>query len=120
MIRSLALALAFLAFAPTALPQPQLSRAERKERVKNLSEAYRQFLLDVQPIMLPAEETAFLVLDSDAQRDVFIAAFWQRHAPAGVPGDAFRVRYYELIEEGALETTGGPYPVLRLPSRTAA
>ncbi len=29
-------------------------------------------------------------------------------------------RVDELIEEGALETTGGPYPVLRLPSRTAA
>jgi ATP-dependent DNA helicase RecQ len=29
-------------------------------------------------------------------------------------------RVDELIHDGALETTGGPYPVLRLPSRTAA
>ncbi len=29
-------------------------------------------------------------------------------------------RVDELIEDGALETTGGPYPVLRLPARTAA
>jgi VWFA-related protein len=97
----LLLLLAALAFAPAAFPQPQLSRAERKERVKNLSEAYRQFLLDVAPIIQKSEETAFLALGSDAQRDIFIDAFWQRHAPPGVPGEAFRARYYELIEEAA-------------------
>ena len=29
-------------------------------------------------------------------------------------------RVDELIEAGRLETTGGPYPVLRLPARAAA
>jgi len=101
MIRALSVALTLLFVAAPAAPQPQLSRAERKERVSKLAETYRQFLLDVHPIMQPAEETAFLVLDSDAQRDVFITAFWQRHAPAGVSGEVYRAHYYELLEEGA-------------------
>jgi Ca-activated chloride channel family protein len=86
---------------PKGTPQTKLSRAERKERVKNLPEQYRQFLLDVEPIIQPEEENAFLTLDSDAQRDVFIDAFWTRHAPQGLSGDAYRTRYYELIEEAA-------------------
>src|SRR5829696_9128923 len=38
----------------------KLSRRERKERMKNLSEADRQFLQDVEPIMLPSELDTFL------------------------------------------------------------
>ncbi|MEK6372862.1 MAG: VWA domain-containing protein [Acidobacteriota bacterium] len=95
------IALALLALAPTALPLPQLSRAERKERVKNLPEKYRQFLLDVEPIIQKGEEAAFLALDSDAQREVFIDAFWQRRAPPGLSGEVYRARYYALIEEAA-------------------
>jgi Ca-activated chloride channel family protein len=94
------IAAALLAQAASTQPT-QLSRAERKERVKNLAEKYRQFLLDVEPIIQPAEERAFLTLDSDAQRDIFIDAFWKLHAPQGISGDAFRTRYYELIEEAA-------------------
>src|SRR5262249_19949148 len=83
------------------LPAQTLSRSERKERIRNLPEVYRQFLLDVEPIMQPSEQTAFLTLGSDAQRDVFIEAFWKRHAPEGMSGDAYRKRYYELIEDAA-------------------
>src|SRR3954452_17816307 len=79
MERALCIALALLAFA--AVAQQQLSRAERKARISKLPEQHRQFLLDVEPIIQAAEENAFLLLDSDAQRDVFIAAFWKRHAP---------------------------------------
>ena len=83
------------------LPAQTLSRSERKERIRKLPDQYRQFLLDVEPIIQPTEQTAFLTLDSDAQRDVFIAAFWKLHAPPGISGDSFRTRYYELIEEAA-------------------
>src|SRR5207247_11392188 len=41
-----------------------------------------------------------LTLDSDAQRDIFIEAFWKRHAPAGMSGDAYRLLFHDLIEEG--------------------
>src|SRR6266568_3054476 len=48
----------------------KLSRRERKERIKNLSEMSRQFLTDVEPIMHAAELDTFLILDTDAQRDL--------------------------------------------------
>src|SRR5205809_681350 len=70
----------------------------------DLNRVYGEFQNELRPqsilVIQPAEETAFLTLESDAQRDIFIDAFWQRHAPAGIPGDAFRTRYYELLEEG--------------------
>ncbi len=37
----------------------KLSRRERKERIKNLSDKYRQFLTDVEPIMQPSELDTF-------------------------------------------------------------
>ena len=101
MIRALSIALALLALAPSLPAQAQLSRSERKERIKNLPAVYRQFLLDVGPIIQPAEEDAFLNLESDAQRDIFIDAFWTRHAPSGAAGETFRAKYYELIAEAA-------------------
>src|ERR1041385_2896718 len=54
----------------------KLSRRERKERIKNLSDKYREFLTDVEPIMQPAELDTFLILDTDAQRDPSIEDFW--------------------------------------------
>ena len=83
------------------LPAQTLSRSQRKERIKNLPEIYRQFLLDVEPIIAQTEQDAFLTLVSDAQRDLFIDEFWKRHAPEGISGDAFRTRYYERMEEAA-------------------
>jgi Ca-activated chloride channel family protein len=97
----IALSALLLGPAVTPLPAQTLSRSQRKERIKNLSDQYRQFLLDVEPIIQPAEETAFLILESDAQRDVFIDAFWKRHAPNGVAGEVFKAQYAELIVEAA-------------------
>src|ERR1017187_7673329 len=52
--------------APDAKPAPdlgvrKLSRRERKERIKNLSEKFRQFLTDVEPVMNPTELDTFLI-----------------------------------------------------------
>src|SRR6266849_4638145 len=80
---------------------PQLSRSDRKERLKALSDTYRQFLLDVDPIIDARERDAFITLESDAQRDVFIENFWRRHAPAGMSGETFRVQYYEIVEQAS-------------------
>ena len=84
------------------LPQPgkdvKLSRRERKERTAKLSDTYRQFLIDVEPIMQQTEIDTFLVLESDAQRDLYIADFWRRHdLTEGMPNGAFRQIYYERI-----------------------
>ncbi|MGK2855936.1 MAG: VWA domain-containing protein [Thermoanaerobaculia bacterium] len=67
---------------PTQSPGVRkLSRRERKEALRELHEKYRDFLNSVEPIILSDEENAFLVLESDAQRDVFIQEFWLRRDP---------------------------------------
>ena len=77
----------------------KLTRRERKERTAKLAEKYQQFLLDVEPIMQDAERDAFLILESDAQRDLYIEDFWRRHEAAeGTPKGSFRQLYYDRLE----------------------
>ena len=79
--------------------QRKLSRHERKERIKNLAEKYRQFLEDVDPIIMPTELDTFLLLDTDAQRDVWIDEFWHRRDVAqGITHHTYRDLYYERLE----------------------
>ena len=85
---------------PSAADAAKLSRRERKERIAKLSEQYRQFLIDVEPIIQPSELDTFLILESDAQRDLYINDFWRRHdLTEGVPAGAFKNMYYERIAE---------------------
>ena len=78
----------------------KLSRREIKERRAKLSEKYRKFLLDVEPIMMPDELNTFLQLETDEQRDLYIEEFWHRRDPntrSSVNG--YREEYQELLEE---------------------
>lgn len=86
--------------APKADPGVRkLSRRERKERIKNLSDKYRQFLSDVEPIMQPAELDTFLLLETDPQRDLYIEDFWyRRDLSQGTTNHTFRREYYDRIE----------------------
>ena len=77
----------------------KLTRSEQKERIKNLADKYRQFVLDVEPIMQPEELDTFLQLESDPQRDLYIDDFWQRRARAhNISVDALRTQYYERLQ----------------------
>src|SRR5438270_7681523 len=77
----------------------KLSRRERKDRIKNLSEKYRQFLNDVDPILNPAELDTFLILETDPQREIYITEFWRRRDVAhGTTNQAFREQYYQRLE----------------------
>ncbi len=77
----------------------KLSRRERKDRIKNLGEKYRQFLTDVEPIMQSSELDTFLMLETDAQRDIYITEFWRRRDVArGTTNHAFRDEYYERLD----------------------
>src|ERR1700682_6389376 len=77
----------------------KLSRRERKERMAKLAERYKQFLLDVEPIMQDTERDGFLILESDAQRDLYVEDFWRRHdAAEGTPKGSFRQLYYDRLE----------------------
>jgi len=75
-------------------PKP-LSRSERKERVRSLSERYRQFLAEVEPIMQPEELDTFLRLESDAQRELYVDDFWARREKTQ-PG--YRAMFYERLQ----------------------
>jgi Ca-activated chloride channel family protein len=78
----------------------KLSRRERKERIKNLPEKYRQFLKEVEYIMLPSELNTFLLLESDAQRDLYIEQFWlRRDSDPKTAYNEYRVNYAELLVE---------------------
>ncbi|MDQ6799341.1 MAG: VWA domain-containing protein [Acidobacteriota bacterium] len=77
----------------------KLSRSERKERIKNLSDKYRQFLTEVEPILQPEELDTFLQLESDAQRDIYIEDFWKRRAAAkGISVTEVREQYYGRLQ----------------------
>ena len=79
--------------------EKRLSRGEQKERIAKLGETYRQFLIDVGPILTDPERDAFLRLENDPQRDVFIDDFWhQRDKKHGTTNNAFKKNYYERLE----------------------
>jgi len=78
----------------------KLSRRERKERIKNLSDKYRKFLEDVEPIMQDSELDTFLLLETDAQREVYITDFWRRRdAMQGTTNYTFHDEYYARLEK---------------------
>jgi Ca-activated chloride channel family protein len=82
----------------------KLSRGERKEKMKALSDKYRQWLEEVEPIILPTEVDTFLILETDAQRDTYITEFWRRRdAMRGTTNFAFKDDYYQRIEEAREE-----------------
>ncbi|HVS30333.1 MAG TPA: VWA domain-containing protein, partial [Thermoanaerobaculia bacterium] len=99
---------------PPASPQPttatkkasvpdqgvrKLTRRERKDRISKLGEKYQQFLEDVDPLMQPTELDTFLILETDAQRDIYIEQFWRRRDIAqGTTNRAFRDQYYDRLE----------------------
>jgi Ca-activated chloride channel homolog len=84
----------------------KLSRRERKDRIKNLSEKYRQFLTDVDPIMNPTELDTFLILETDPQREIYVTEFWRRRDVAnGTTNHSFRDQYYERLETAKEEFT---------------
>ena len=78
----------------------KLSRSERKQRLAALAPKFRDFLRDVDPIMQPSERDAFLLLESDAHRELFIADFWLRRDPdPKTSHNEYRERYYDALEE---------------------
>jgi Ca-activated chloride channel homolog len=90
------------ASAPAAPIDPairKLSSRERKDRIKALSDQYRQFLEDVNPIITQAETDAFLALETDPQREVYIRDFWKRRDQMqGTTNLAYKDQYYARLE----------------------
>lgn len=100
MKRALLLLLALILAVPSfAAEEKPLTRAERKERTAALSDKYRGFLADVEPVISTGERDTFLRLDTDPQREVFIDEFWRRRdTMAGTTNHAARDEYYTRLE----------------------
>jgi Ca-activated chloride channel family protein len=76
----------------------KLTRREKKDLIAKLPEAYQQFLKDVEPIILPTEINTFLLLESDAQRDVYIEQFWlRRDSDPKTAFNEYREQYQESL-----------------------
>ena len=83
----------------TTAPVRKLSRRERKDRISKLREEHRKFLEETDAIVTDDERDAFLTLETDPQRDVFIVEFWKRRdKAAGTTNGAFKAAYYERLE----------------------
>ena len=100
MRRTIVFLLALCVAAPLfADEQKPLTRREQKDRIAKLSDAHRQFLLDVEPILLKTEKDTFLRLETDPQRDAFIDDFWRRRdRAAGTTNGAARDEYEQRVE----------------------
>ena len=99
-----------------------LTRSEQKERIAALGDTYREFLIDVAPIITDAEKEAFLRLENDPQRDLFIDDFWtRRDKKRGTNHDSFRKDFYERLEvvkekfEGTTSDRGKTYLIFGEP-----
>lgn len=78
----------------------KLSRREKKDRIAKLPDSHREFLKDVEPIILPREIDTFLMLESDAQRDLYIEEFWKRRDSDTLTArNEYRDNYAELLIE---------------------
>ncbi|HEX7707770.1 MAG TPA: VWA domain-containing protein [Thermoanaerobaculia bacterium] len=88
-----------IVLAGSAWADEPLSRRERKELTAKLPEVHRQFLIDVDPIIVLTERDTFLRLATSAQRDAFIDDFWRRRDIArGTTNNAARHEYYAHLE----------------------
>jgi Ca-activated chloride channel family protein len=100
MTRRILIALLTLILAGTAaFAAEPLTKRERKDRIAKLGEAHRQFLMDVEPILITTERDTFLRLETEPQRDAFIEDFWRRRdAARGTTNFAARNEYYNHLE----------------------
>jgi len=77
----------------------KLSKRERQARIAKLDFRHQDFASDVEPIILSAELDAFLMMESNAQRDAFVDDFWRRRdRMQGTTNLAFKDMYYRRLE----------------------
>lgn len=98
-----------------------------KTSVRDLSPRYRTWLQDeVTYIITNEEKDAFLELNSDQERDQFIARFWELRNPMpGAPDNAYKDEIYRRIEyakqylDGVHSAMGQIYITLGEPKQRA-
>src|SRR5947208_1494503 len=85
--------------APTAKKIDKTTKRKMKQTLKELDNAYKQWLQeDVVYIITPAERAAFLQLGTNEERDQFIDHFWDLRNPQPELSDnAFKDEHYRRI-----------------------
>lgn len=83
----------FLLLIPLILP------AQKKKSPKDLPEVYRRwFQEEIVYIITKTEKEVFLQLETDRERDIFIAAFWKQRDPTlGTSENEFKKEHYRRI-----------------------
>ncbi len=100
----LALAAALASWAPLAPAQaagaatPVMSSEQQRQAIERLPQAYRDWLVEVEPLITDEERVMFLSLTKDYQRDAFIQRFWEvRNRRPGARANEARERYAERL-----------------------
>src|SRR5207245_11646742 len=94
------LALVFAASQALAQKSPSKSDPETKPRKVKLepARAFSDWLKDVEPIIRPDELKAWNKLQTDEEREQFIADFWRRRDPdPDTEENEYREAYYERV-----------------------
>ena len=87
---------------PPSSPPFKVQR-EQREAVDKLPDKYRQWVLEVDPILTQEEKKAFLELTKDYQRDAFIERFWAVRDPNPRTGrNEFRERWEAKVQQARL------------------
>ena len=106
-----------LSGAASGATVPELTPAQRAERLKALPEEDRKWLEEyAAPIILPEEARLYLQLTEPYQREIFREDFWARRERAGLgvmifPDDVFKyvssmVRHMPELAEGISANKG--------------
>src|SRR5499425_3765948 len=85
--------------APTHKKLDKETKRKMKRTLKELDNAYRQWLTeDVTYIITPEERNAFLQLDTNEEREQFIEQFWlRRSSNPDLPDNDFKEEHYRRI-----------------------
>jgi GWxTD domain-containing protein len=85
--------------SPTPKKVDKETKRKMKRTLKELDNAYRQWLTeDVTYIITPEERNAFLQLDTNEEREQFIEQFWlRRSSNPDLPDNDFKEEHYRRI-----------------------
>ncbi|HYL04827.1 MAG TPA: GWxTD domain-containing protein, partial [Thermoanaerobaculia bacterium] len=71
---------------------------QQRQAIERLPRAYRDWLVEVEPVITDEERAMFLTLTKDYQRDAFIQRFWEvRNRRPGARANEARERYAERV-----------------------
>jgi hypothetical protein len=97
-------ALAVLAAGPPLAPPAEaaaaaaMSAEQQRQAIERLAQTYRDWLVEVEPLITDEERAMFLSLAKDYQRDAFIQRFWEvRNRGRSARANEARERYAERL-----------------------